>query len=542
MIAAVNLEKDRSYKRYLSVDEVDGQIVDHAKEIFRFYVARGVITESIFKGNVWKMNNERSRTTIRFDFSDDTYREKAQPWAGCGADAFRLCAKTYCAFKLGSLEMSTIHLISCSIVRMAECAKDEIEVNSTVAAYVVEMLEMLPGTYMERECAIEPLRECARAYSKRTKGQRLLSDFRSYFRFSEELGKAWGGMETSRRLAYFPVYFWWNLTVILPLRVTEFLMTPRDCLVWDGSSHMVTIRRTRLKGGGAGISYKIESDYEKEAYPVSDGLADAVEWYIEKTEAMAASPIDSLFRREAHVGYFGIDQRKPLEERPYSYQDISKALNAYYEEELDGKGIGRIRLGDTRHIAMMNLIISGGSPSMCMELAGHEDINISSHYYANMSNLVECATYELYRKKEKSDEARIFPPKEYPLEPASSFVKVNGGWCRSPLVKKRDTADCLKALGEEGEIGFCLNCRFFRPDGQGITSGFYNVDKGKRQVDRDSWFLMHMIEAVRRGIGCQEDIGKALLRLRYSCGHYQECILAGMREDGTDGETQEDRQ
>lgn len=44
-------------------------------------------------------------------------------------------------------------------------------------------------------------------------------------------------------------------------------------------------------------------------------------------------------------------------------------------------------------------------------------------------------------------------------------------------------------------------------DGAALTQG------GKESVDADSWFLMHMVEAVRQGIGMQEDIRSAMLRL-----------------------------
>ena len=350
------------------------------------------------------MNNEMERTTCRFNFSDAKYLEKAQRWTGCDAATFRLCAKTYCSLKLGSLAMMTIHLISLAITHVAESTQDEIKINLNITGYVAEMLEMLPGTYLEREGVIELLQKQARLYARREKGQRILTDFRSYFRFGEEINRSWEGMETKRKLAFFPVYLWWNLTVIIPLRVTEFLMTPRDCLGWDEGNPTLIIRRTRLKGKGRGVTYKIESDYEKETYPITAGLAEAVKWYLQETDAMIPSPIDALFRRQPHMQYFSIsDGKYPLAKTPYSYLDLDKTLTAYYSEELEGKGIERIGLGDTRHIAMMNLIISGGSPTMCMELAGHEDINISSHYYSNMSNLVECATYELYRKKEKTD-------------------------------------------------------------------------------------------------------------------------------------------
>ena len=73
----------------------------------------------------------------------------------------------------------------------------------------------------------------------------------------------------------------------------------------------------------------------------------------------------------------------------YSYDCLKTTKDDFYKNVLAGKEIPVVNLGDTRHIAMMNLIISGGSPRMCMELAGHANIGISSHYYTNMAELVE---------------------------------------------------------------------------------------------------------------------------------------------------------
>ena len=43
-------------------------------------------------------------------------------------------------------------------------------------------------------------------------------------------------------------------------------------------------------------------------------------------------------------------------------------------------------------------------------------------------------------------------------------------------------------------------------------------------------FLMQMMESVRKGIGCREDILGAMLRLQSSCVHYRECILSGLEK------------
>lgn len=106
------------------------------------------------------------------------------------------------------------------------------------------------------------------------------------------------------------------------------------------------------------------------------------------------------------------------------------ALKVFYREALPERNdISMIHLGDTRHIAMMNLIISGGSLTVCMELAGHEDIIVSSNYYANMANLLECVTYEMYRKGKKGSGVLIQGQREYQFVQPDGLIRVQDGWC-----------------------------------------------------------------------------------------------------------------
>lgn len=522
------------------VETLDECSIKRANEVFFFYVQRGVFTNCSFHDDVWEMNNEKSRTKIRFDYSDIEYREKAQTWTGCGTKHFRKCAKAYVTFQLGILEMTSIRRLSSAICRITGVDAREMERVGQDCGHLAQFLEMLPGHSPERDYVIEILEDIYSAQIVRKTRRRLLIDFKSYFRFDEEINRFWETADDGKRLFYFPVYFWWTLTAVLPLRVSEFLMVPADCISNSEEIPKIKIRRSRLKGGFRGVTYRISGDYEMDTYPVSEKIASAVKWYQEKTAGMTKPTIDSLFCRQAMFFYKENQRGLVALDSPYCYRDLSNTLKLFYMEELEGKGIGKINLGDTRHVAMMNLIISGGSPSMCMELAGHEDINISSHYYANMSNLVECATYELFRRKERLDEVPVKGKRKYSLEPVRDMTRIEGGWCGSPLIKQGDVGDCISAVGDGGELGDCFSCRYFRPDIQGVTVCFHNKEKGKRKVDADSWFLMQMMESVRKGIGCREDILSVMMRLQSSCRHYRECILSDLEKGDLNGKAEKD--
>ena len=56
-------------------------------------------------------------------------------------------------------------------------------------------------------------------------------------------------------------------------------------------------------------------------------------------------------------------------------QEYGYQVNYFsFPTRLDENEINLIHIGDTRHIAMINLIAEGASPVTAMLLAGHEDV------------------------------------------------------------------------------------------------------------------------------------------------------------------------
>jgi len=393
-------------------------------------------------------------------------------------------------------------------------------------------LQIIPGGGAERDYVIEALEDRAERNINRRKGkQRRLADFNTYLKFNEILGDFWLAANKRQRLFYFPLYFWWNLTAILPLRPMEFLLTPRDCLeTGSNGESILTVRRTKLKGGFEKIAYRIADDYECKKYALHDSLADELRSYLEATENMRRTKIDTLFLHQPHFNYMGIS-RKPSSTY-YSYACLNTCLRYFYSEAIDGRyDVTRIHLGDTRHIAMASLIISGGSPVICRDLAGHSDIDISSHYFSNISNLVECVTLERYRKT-KASGADISGAPKYPITLQDVRSRVTDGWCGAPAVAAGDIGECLKAAGDHGQIGDCAHCGHYWPDNPGVRVAFFDEKAGRQRVDADAQYLMRMIELVRKGLGHEEDIGSALLRLQRSSNHYGNCLWERCSREG----------
>lgn len=516
---------DGNFGRWAVVREIDEATIRRARDIFERYKQRGVIINDNFDDVAWKLSNQTQKVGLTLIPFEGHFHNNAMKWVGCGFDCYRDCIKTYIALNFGEIGLASLRDITRTFISLAGKTRDEALDSNEHINHIVSLLQLIPGGGEERDYVIEALEEKEERRLNHIKGKpRRLANFSAYLKFNDILVKFWQAADEKQKLFYFPIYFWWNLTSILPLRPTEFLLTPRDCLENIDGEDILTIRRTKLKGGFEKIAYRIADDYECKKYAITTSLANELRKYLNATDGMRQTGIGTLLLQQPHYDYMGCSRYSSS--KYYSYSCLNTCLRYFYNEAIHGSltEIARICLGDTRHLAMASLIVSGGSPVLCRELAGHSDIDVSSHYYTNISNLVECATIERYRKS-KGGRLDIVGEAKYPLALPKIRNRVSDGWCSFPDVAVGDIGECLKATGKDGQIGDCSGCQHFWPDDPGVRFRLFDEAAGKRQVDNDGKHLMRMIECIRRGLGYEEDISSALLRLQHSSNHYGKCLF-----------------
>ncbi len=479
-------------------------MIEHARSVFDEYKSRGVLLNASFDDDVWRIDDEKHTTGLmRFRISS------TPEWIGCPLAEYRLYVKTYIALKLGELSPFALQNIARELLRLTEMK--EMPEENYLAHHIGQFLLLLPDGGAERDSVIERFAEQAASQRRSNKGrQRILADFQTYLRFNDVLSDFWSVAGADEKLFYFPLYFWWNLTTILPLRVTEFLLTPRDCL--DGNK--LTVRRTKLKSGIGKLGYRLAEDYEMKTYELPTELAAEIAAYIAVTETTPRPKLGTLLATRPHYNYRGINTTM-LGRRYYTYRNLEDTMHLFTTNIL---GTDPPHFGDTRHIAMINLIMSGGSPTVCRELAGHANIDISSHYYSNVSTLIECATLERLRKSRGGAEAFVVGNSNFSITKPADAKCVDGGLCDSEAYARREVSDCLKIVGANGEIGECLSCPHYFPNDEGLRLRF--ADAAKASIDADSRYLIQMVELVRKGLGYSEDIGSALLKLQHSAYNY----------------------
>jgi hypothetical protein len=518
-------ELNDGYSRLLPIRELDGAALRTAKSIFDNYKERGVIVYGCFEDMSWTLSNETRTVGLTLLTFEGGANKTAMSWIGCTYHKFITCVKAYILFNLGDMDLTTLQEITRSFNRLAvsesECAADLLK----HGRHIICLLQLIPGGNERRDTVIEELEEKMehKLFLKNKGKQRQLADFKSYLNFHEVLSCFWLDADERQKLFYFPLYFWWNLTAILPLRPMEFLLMPRDCLYTRNGEQVITVRRTKLKGGVEKFGYRVNDDYDLHEYTINEPLAVDLQVYLSKTNHMRPTELNTLLVQEPHINYLGYKGFNAS--RYYTYANLCTCKRYFYKEviNIQQADINEIRLGDTRHLAMTNLILSGGSPVICRELAGHANIDISSHYYSNISNLVECLTIDRFHKK-KGGESQINGKARYAASKPIDARRVGDGWCTSPVYKGGGIEDCLNVSNSDGHVGVCRHCWHLVPDNPGIMVDFKNDGAAKERLDADSRYLINMIELVRKGLGHTEDIRAVLLRLQHSGDHYSKCL------------------
>lgn len=539
---------DNLYMSYMNMISFDKDTETFARTRFNELKSSLVIKPiSNFDDIVWDTTDEYANIGIHFKFNQLSYQRNWKTVFQLEFQDFVTCVKCFMISLFGRLALKSMENIILDLRRIITSHPDKIHADNDNLIIrhpliLIDFFTTLPGSDYSQDLLtlITDMDNFSdRNIRSASDDQRELSDIDTYALFNRIIRDYWNSrIPQKERLFYYPLYLWWSLTAIIPLRPREFLLTQRNCLHIDRDGEFwITLRRNNLKGNRRNITYKLSDDYRTDTYHIPKQLGDEFQKYINLTSCYKSTDLDSLFVTDPHYKKWG--QKKHDNSRFLTYINMTTILRYFYNEIIIGKygftvvpepvdrfleehEIGVVHLGDTRHIALANLMEEGGTPALAMVLAGHSDINTSAHYYSNIKKIIECKTYRQYRKQ-------ITGKVQYRLSQPVTVLKTkritrlsDGGGCSSEKFATRDFSDCKLSSGPNGEIGFCPNCHCYcPPDSSGLISESIYLKNLKDDCDT----LCDAVECYRKEKGSVEEIGQALLRLKASSISYQQYLI-----------------
>lgn len=356
-------------------------------------------------------------------------------------------------------------------------------------------------------------------------GQRELSHLINYLAISEEIDSIYHDPQTTKEefIRWFPVYFWTHVTFILPLRATEMLVTPYDCLDYkeqpDGTHEIwIKVSRTQLKKGKRTVYYDPEKDYKVFEYhiPMSD-TACMIQKYQDLTSDQK--------RRFLFVYHNSVNEILSLaafSNLLSQFIDMKLKGNPKYDFVRYASGIKEFELlspGDSRPIAMSNLYFQNAGADICRQLADHENISTSAGYYTNVSNTILASSIMGLQRKLNLEKERLNAFENIP-----TIISSNSDSCLS-IYRPRQTGNISDCVTEGHlDIDDCLGCRYYNPSqgeldeamrareerlnqaSKAVLSAVENGNLNKKNVDFDKLFLDAQTASMRYKVVCDKKV------------------------------------
>ena len=262
------------------------------------------------------------------------------------------------------------------------------------------------------------------------------------------------------------IVLWWELTKVIPIRPIEFFTLRKNSFLIEGNNYYVRIKRAKVKDKKYEVPLLDKIGITKEIF-------DLFESYINEHIMFLPNPDSFIFNveifRRSHyalfierTGYIGSrfmyvlfqDFFEMIVAKKYGYTIVDKGNN----QLLGDDEIERFQYGDSRHIAFLNLLLSGFSPYTIAQIGGHTTIRQQMHYYNHMEAYLESKAYTMATEAKMSlkTAAGAFDIREkYAISKAITGLnnaellqmrRIEFGWCNS------------ENFPYECEFDDCLNC------------------------------------------------------------------------------------
>lgn len=186
------------------------------------------------------------------------------------------------------------------------------------------------------------------------------------------------------KLQYYPVYLWWRVTRIIPMRPTEFYSLQRECVSIDTEGrYWMVLPRKKESSNHPG---KLEIT---DTVQVNQEVFDLIEEYKRLTAAFSLEST-YLISYKAYRKYVKTKTIERTRKKMGTHQ-FTTLIYRFYEEIIFPKfgDIERIKPGDTRHFAFCNMMLQGFNMLTIARIGGHAQLETQLHYHKHLDHFAE---------------------------------------------------------------------------------------------------------------------------------------------------------
>ncbi len=352
-----------------------------------------------------------------------------------------------------------------------------------------------------------PYYDVVKNIKKAENNYRELPNFQGVLIFDYIVNDYWEKVKDSEdRYRLFPVILWWKLTTVIPTRPIEFFNLKRDCIYERNGRYFFKIERLKTELGKKLAVSDIVTDFEinTELYSL---IRDYVEYCngIDSCIYLISPPTcDVIYRNMV----FNTRQK-------FTHEKMNKYYHAFQKEVVEGQyhykvvrshdtkegELPYIYYGDTRHLAIMNMMLQGINPIYIAQLAGHHTLDAQVGYYSHLETFTTAKSYILSQFM-KGNNLLKRPSSDINMgEKIIGKELMGADYYALPKVAKGQGRCSSKNIPYECNHKSCLFCKYFFPENVSEDKLSYY----KEENDRNMAFVRKSLQNLFGQITLRDD-------------------------------------
>lgn len=504
-LAKIETEEVIIYRNYC----YSNKVLLESKKYFNELKLKGIINGT-FEDEQWLCYSGVRKFGIRFSFDKNIYEEHIGKEFGISYDTMQKMIKCYALYSMGQYILQTISRERVNVIKEFLCNYSEknLNVKTTELYYIEEFLAFINTP----DAQIDEIVQNVSKVKNKPSGVRELSPLINYLVIENEINRLYNNpIMEEEFIKFFPIYFWVNITFILPLRATEMLVTPFDCIEFDDNDIVLRVRRTTLKSGKKKVYYDVENDYEIFTYHLKDIINRKVFDNIKRYQEITKHHNRRFLFEYGHLFSNEMLSLRGFNELIKLFMDEKIKDNPLYEFAKKVSGIDEfeyVTAGDSRPIAMANLWYQDAGADICRQLANHMKISTSEGYYTNVSNT-------LYFSSIMQMQNRLNEEYNKEIKRYSELVVTDEYGCSNPkrITDKTNIEDC------SGHYEDCFGCKYYFPNDKQINE---YMDERKAKFEANAKKMQQVLNSTNKIKGKDIDMNEIFLKVHTTCVRYKE--------------------
>lgn len=336
---------------------------------------------------------------------------------------------------------------------------------------------------------------------------RVLPDFQGVLLFDYIVNDYWEMIKDSEdRYRLFPVILWWKLTTAIPTRPIEFFNLKRDCIYERNGRYFFKIERLKTELGKRLAVSDIITDFEinEELYFLIHDYVDYCNKIDDCIYLISPPTCDVIYRNMV----FNTRQK-------FTNEKMNKYYHAFQKEVVEGKyhykvvrnretkegELPYIYYGDTRHLAIMNMMLQGINPVYIAQIAGHHTLDAQVGYYSHLETFTTAKSYILSQFM-KGNALLKRPSNDINMgEKVIEKELLGTGYYELPKVAKGQGRCSSRNIPYECNHKSCLFCKYFFPENVSEDLLTYY----KEENDRNVAFVKKSLQSLFGQINMRDD-------------------------------------